>query len=188
MLAGPLRGALRNSNVGRPPNGSHCIIHHRHKAEAKQHCWSATITRSSFANFVWIAKAGGLPWTHVAHHRHFVPEHLSPTDDDLSALAASGIGRVSGKAGKTVSKIYAIFDERRLLSGHMFCNADLSNWHFFYFDQRDFADDNNHWEGGSHIHFINKLWPNRTAELVWKEFCTGKPHMRGALHIRYNRD
>jgi hypothetical protein len=90
---------------------------------------------------------------------------------------------------KTANKIHAMFGDRRLLSGHMFFNADLSDWHFFYFDQRDFATRNNHWKEGPHIHFINRLWPNRTAQSVWEEFCSSpNPLIRDALHIRFNRN
>src|SRR5262249_14535351 len=88
---------------------------------------------------------------------------------------------------KTANKISAIFDDRRLLSGHIFFTPDKSEWHFFYFDQRDFAERGNHWQGGSHIHLINYLWPDRTADATWKEFCIGNPQMRGALHVRFQR-
>lgn len=92
-------------------------------------------------------------------------------------------------AQKTANKIYATFDHRRFLSGHMFFSADLLDWHFFYFDQRDFAVRNNHWKEGPHIHFINRLWPNRSAESVWDEFCSSpNPLVRGAVHIRFRRD
>jgi hypothetical protein len=102
-------------------------------------------------------------------------------------MATNGPGFAKPEAAKALNKISAVFDKRRLLAGHMFFNADQSDWHFFYFDQRDYVDRNNHWEGGSHIHFINWLWPNRTAESVWEEFRSGKRQMRGALHIRFDR-
>jgi hypothetical protein len=82
---------------------------------------------------------------------------------------------------------HAIFEERRMLSGHLFFTPDLAQWHLFYFDQRDFAERKNHWEGGSHIHLINHLWPGRTAQAVWDQFCTGNPQMTNALHIKFFR-
>ena len=85
-------------------------------------------------------------------------------------------------------KISSIFDERRLLSGHLLFNADSSNWHLLYFDQRDMARQNNHWEAGSHIHLINHLWPKWTAQTIWDEFRTGNPMMKGALHLKYAED
>lgn len=78
-----------------------------------------------------------------------------------------------------------MLDERRLVNGHMFFTPDQSNWHFFYFDQRDIDRYNNHWIHGPHVHYLNYLWPRRTAESVWTEFVSGNPSMKGALHIRY---
>jgi hypothetical protein len=131
--------------------------------------------------------AGVFPWQHQRHHRDFMPEHLALSPDDLGAFAANGVGLLKPRAKKTANKFAAIFEERRLLSGHIFYTPDHSEWHLFYFDQRDFAERHNHWEGGSHIHLINHLWPGRTAEGVWEEFRTGNPQMGGALHIRFQR-
>jgi len=157
------------------------------KSQLKQHCRSITILQEDLANLIFACMGQGMPWSHRAHHRHFQPEHLHPTSDDLAALSASGLGKMNARAQKTMNKVTALFEERRLLSGHIFFNADLSEWHLFYFDQRDFADRNNHWQGGSHIHLINHLWPGRTAQDVWNEFCTGNPQIRGALHVRFQR-
>jgi hypothetical protein len=158
------------------------------KQELKQHCRSVTIMQRDFADLILTAKTGQLPWMHRAHHRNYTPEHLTLTEKDLSALAANGVGRFKPAAQKPANKVFAMFDDRRLLSGHMFFNDDLSDWHFFYFDQRDFDRHKNHWHGGPHIHCINKLWPNRTAQSVWTEFCSSaSPQMRNALHIRYQR-
>jgi hypothetical protein len=158
------------------------------KQALKQHCRAVTIMQSDFADLILTAKTGQLPWMHRAHHRNYTPEHLALTDKDLSAIASNPVGRFKPDAQKAANKLFAMFDDRRLLSGHMFYNADLSDWHFFYFDQRDFDRRRNHWRAGPHIHFINKLWPNRTAQSVWNEFCSSpSPEMRGALHVRFHR-
>jgi hypothetical protein len=157
------------------------------KSELKKHCRSITILQGDLASLIMTAMAGALPWEHRAHHRDFQPEHLHPTDEDLAAFAANGVGTLKPRAKKMANKIAAMFEERRLLSGHIFFSPDQSQWHLFYFDQRDFAERHNHWEGGSHIHLINHLWPGRTAQDVWKEFCTGNPQMRGALHVPFQR-
>jgi hypothetical protein len=156
------------------------------KSDLKKHCRSITIFQSDLANLIWTCMGDG-PFLHQAYHRDFVPEHLVLTNDDLGAFVANGVGVMQPRAKKTANKISAMFDERRLLSGHMFLGPEQSQWHLFYFDQRDFTERNNHWEGGSHIHLINNLWPGRTAEQTWQEFRTGNPQMRGALHIRFNR-
>ena len=156
------------------------------KSDLTRHCRTVTIAKSDLASLIFATMSGRLPWEHRAHHRQFVPDHLDLTEDDRAAMATNGVGPLGPTAKKAANKIGAIFDERRLLSGHIFFNSDFSDWHFFYFDQRDMARRKNHWDGGAHIHFINKLWPNRTAQSVWEEFCMGNPQMRGALHIRFD--
>jgi hypothetical protein len=159
------------------------------KRALKQHCRRVIVLQSDLASLILTAKSGQLPWQHLSHHRNFIPEHLSLTQKDLAALASNEVGRFKPAAQKAANKINAMFDDRRLLSGHMFFKLDLSNWHFFYFDQRDFAPRKNHWKEGPHIHFINRLWPIRTAQSVWEEFCSSpSPLIRGALHIRFKRD
>jgi hypothetical protein len=159
----------------------------RKKGDLKKHCRSITIEQADLANLILACGAGLLPFLHCAHHREFLPEHLHLAESDLGALVANGAGQMQPKAKKTANKISAIFDERRLLSGHLFYTPDVTNWHLFYFDQRDFDERNNHWQGGSHIHLINHLWPNRSAQEAWDEFCTGNPQMRGALHVKFRR-
>lgn len=157
------------------------------KSKLKHHCRSITILQRDLAGLIFACMGDDMPWSHRAHHREFVPEHLHLTDDDLGAFAANGVGKMTPRAQKTANKISAIFDDRRLLSGHIFFTPDQSQWHLFYFDQRDFSERKNHWQGGSHIHLINHLWPARTAQEVWNEFCNGNPEMKGALHIRFKR-
>ena len=155
--------------------------------DLKKHCRTATISEAELANFIiWCQDAAaGSPFLHTAHHRHFIPEHLGLSDSDLAALATNGVGKFKPAAQKAANKVAATFDERRLLSGHLFWNEQA--WHFFYYDNRDRDEYKNHWIGGPHIHLINHLWPNRTAETVWEQFCNGNPNMKGALHIRLIR-
>jgi hypothetical protein len=157
------------------------------KHTLKQHCRVVTITQADLISLIMTAKAGQLPWYHLAHHRNFVPEHLSLTEKDLVALASNEVGRPKPAAQKTANKIATMFDQQRRLSGHMFFNEELSDWHFFYIDHRAIAP-KNHWHGGSHIHFINKLWPDRNAQSVWKDFCTSaKPKINSGFHVRFKR-
>lgn len=154
--------------------------------DLKKHCHGSVISHPDLANFIMWCKSGGAPFLHSAYHRRFVPEHLHLSDSDLAALAANGVGRFGPAAQKTANKVYATFDERRMLSGHLFWDA--RTWHFFYFDNRDQDRHRNHWEGGPHIHLINHLWPNQSADAVWDQFCKGNPVMKGALHIRFERN
>jgi hypothetical protein len=155
------------------------------KSELRKRSRAIVITKAALADLVLGSMGGLTPWNHRRHHREFVPSHLVLTEDDKAAFVANGVGPAVGGARKFINKISAIFDERRLLSGHLFFTSDFSNWHLLYFDQRDTALNGNHWEGGSHIHLINHLWPKWTAQTIWEEFCTGNPQMKGTLHLRF---
>jgi hypothetical protein len=158
------------------------------KSELKKHCRSIIVTQRALSNLILGCDMGQMPpWGHQRHHRDFVPEHLELTEADRLALVGNGVGEMKPPAQKAVNKIGEIFDKRRMLSGHIFFTPDLAYWHLFYFDQRDFVERNNHFKGGSHIHLINYLWPNLTAQGVWDQFCTGNPNMSGSLHVRFQR-
>jgi hypothetical protein len=158
------------------------------KSELKKHCRSIIITQGALANLILGCACGVIPpWQHQRHHRDFVPNDLEPTQADRLALVSGDVGEMKPLAQKAAKKISEIFDKRRLLSGHMFFSPDLSRWHLFYFDQRDYVERGNHWKHGSHIHLINYLWPRLTAQGVWDQFRTGNPEMSGALHIRFQR-
>ncbi len=151
--------------------------------ELKKHCASASLTRSDLANYILWCKTPRSPFLHFPCHRSFTPGHLHLSDTDLAALASNGVGKMKPSAQKAANKIYATFEERRMLSGHLF--QGVWQWHFIYFDNRDTDRHKNHWKGGPHLHLINWLMPNRTPEDVWKQFRTGTPNMKGALHLRF---
>ena len=156
------------------------------KAELTKHCRTATIYRRDFANFIIACEAGILPWQHRISHRDFTPEHLTLSDEDLEALASSKVGPAEGRTKTAINKVFQTFGQRRLLVGHIFYNADLSDWHFLYFDQRDTAKRGNHWTAGSHVHIINRLWPAWNAESLWRKFLSGNVRLDDSLHIRFS--
>lgn len=156
------------------------------KSELVKHCKEITIHSSDFATTVFACDAGAMPWLHKISYRDFVPEHLKPTDKLGKALAGQGIGPLNDEARKEFVKIEQLFKDRRYLVGHIFYKHDLSQWHFFYFDQRDFDTRNNHWEHGAHIHLLNHLWPNLKADTLWQTFNAGNPKLSGSLHIRFS--
>src|SRR6476646_2473824 len=69
----------------------------------KKHCRGAIISESELANFIMWCKSDG-PFLHSAHHRQFVPEHLTLSDSDLAALAANGVGRFKPAAQKVANR------------------------------------------------------------------------------------
>jgi hypothetical protein len=164
------------------------IVNARRKGDLRKLCRLATITDDAFANFILSAELGLLPWAHSISAHDFISPELHPSEEELRAVVKSRVGTAEGKAAKALSKFGQMFKQRRLLVGHMFYNEDLTNWHFFYFDQRDLDVRNNHWEHGSHIHLINHLWPDELAGDVWSNFNSGNVQMTGSLHIQFERD
>ena len=156
------------------------------KRELEKYCRDVVIYSSDFADFIITCELTGLPFRHQIHYRDHVPQHLNPTDEDLAALEANPVGPLLPSAQKTVRKIGQIFRDRRYLVGHIFYVPDLSEWHFFQFDQRDLEDERaNHWKEGAHVHFLNWLWPNYEVKTLWANFTSGKVKMNDSLHVKY---
>lgn len=153
--------------------------------DLKRHCSKAVVKKTDLAEFIMaLSTNSNLRLQHFRYHQTFVPDHLHLTATDMSALATNGVGKMSLAAQKTANKIHATFEERRMLSGHMFLG--LGHWHFLYFDNRDVEDRGNHWIAGSHIHLISWLTTKRECAEIWQEFTEGNPRMKGALHIRFD--
>jgi len=155
------------------------------KKDLEKHCKDTTIHQADFVAFIWACEDNKLPWKHQILSRSFAPKHLEPTKEDFLALFANGVGELKGKAAKVVKKTQQLFVDRRYLVGHIFYNHDFSNWHFLYFDQRDFEAFGNHWEHGPHIHLLNHLWPNLDGQILWESFSSGNVKLNGSLHIRF---
>lgn len=91
---------------------------------------------------------------------------------------------LAGDALKFITKITEGLEERRYLVAHVFFNAE--KWHLFYFDQKDFGHlRKQHWKEGTHIHFVNYLWPQYSIERLWEVFNARDASVGGKLHIRY---
>jgi|ERR1700739_3680722 len=56
---------------------------------------------------------------------------------------------------------------------------------FFCFDQRDLQFEGNHWEKGSHVHFVNWLWPNLSSQSVWSNFVNNDQRPGSSVHLRF---
>jgi hypothetical protein len=159
------------------------------KRELERYCRITIISKSDFANLVLACDISGEPFLHRISFRDIVPEHLNLSDADHKALADNGVGPLGPEAAKAVRKMFQIFEERRYLVGHMFHNRDLSKWHFFCFDQRDLEERRpNHWKEGSHVHFMNWLWPNQDAKTVWSEFVSGNYKPGSSIHLRFSHE
>jgi hypothetical protein len=151
------------------------------KKELVKHAKDLVITKHDFARLVQACEFSDIGYLHRIHQRDIIPEQLRIQKGECGLLLDPT------KNQKAATKILQVFRDRRFLVGHIFYTADLVRWHFFYFDQRDLGADPEqvHWRDGSHIHFINHLWPNFTAQGIWDRFLTKDPLVSGSLHIHY---
>jgi hypothetical protein len=157
------------------------------KKELEKYCRDLVVHQEDLVNFILTCEIRQGPFLHLIHYGDHQPEEAQLTDDDLAALAKSQVGPLDPGAQKTVNKIGHLFRVRRYLVGHIFYTPDLSEWHFFQFDQRDLEDTRpNHWKEGAHMHFINWLWPNRDAKTLWEDFTSGKAKTNDSLHVRFS--
>jgi hypothetical protein len=155
------------------------------KRDLEKYARDLIVHKPDFALFIMARSVAGEPFRHFRHHREFVPPHLHPTAKDRAAMATAKVGKMEPDVAKAFGKMTQIFKDRRLLSGHLFVDPHSPRWHFFYFDQRDLDVADPHWDRGAHIHFVNWLWPKRSARGIWEEFTSDKPMVKGALHLRY---
>jgi hypothetical protein len=156
------------------------------KSDLVRHCKDLTISSDDFFKLVLACEMWGVPFLHAITHKDKVPPHLVPKDSEIEALQNTPAGSLlTGGAAKAISKLAQAFEDRRYLVGHIFFTPDKSKWHFFCFDQRDLNTKGNHWEQGSHVHFINWLWPNFTADTVWQNFTTDDDRPGSDLHLRF---
>ena len=152
------------------------------KSVLKKFCKEITITQDDLISLIFNSSTIG--YLHARKHHEFVPKHLPPKDNESKALAGASVGqKLTGDAMKYLNKVSQIFRERRLLSAHVFYNN--TKWHLFYFDLDDIDEGDNHWTHGSHIHFVNYLWPNLDINNLCGLFDKAESRAAGKLHIRY---
>jgi hypothetical protein len=155
------------------------------KRELERYCRGTVISRSDFADLILACDLQGVPFLHNIFYRDIVPKHSHPSDSERKGLADNGVGPLGPEAAKAIRKVFQLFEERRYLVGHMFYIPDLSRWHFFCFDQRDLEERRpNHWKEGSHVHFMNWLWPKQDAQSVWSNFVKGNYRPGNSIHLR----
>jgi len=154
------------------------------KSVLSKYCKNLSIHGNDFADLISWADERNPIYRHKIYYREIVPDDLQPLLNSLPNVQYDKINAL--QQSNLLRKLAQVVKVRRQLVGHMFHNRDVTLWHFFYFDQRDTLENGNHWEHGSHVHFINYLWPNRDAVYILKEFLEEKPFIRGSLHIRFS--
>lgn len=170
------------------PQGLLTLFTFDNKKALKRFAERLVIHQADFVALILEASSGTFPLRYRAHHSQREPKHLHPTEEDRQALGENGIGPLKPAARKTLNKFVQMLRDRQHLSGHMFYTGNLHEWHFICFDQRDLAEnlDRNHWTGGSHVHFINWLWPNIDPHEMWRRFVEDGEKPNSTLHIRHD--
>ena len=130
-----------------------------------------------------------MPYRYANHFSDKVAVTLYPNAAEREALETNGIGKLHSKnAKKFATKIFQLFDERRVFAAHLFFTPDHRYWHLFYFDNRDITELNNHWKYGPHIHYISDLWPQVRFDQMWAKVQREDATFPNKLHLRYRED
>jgi hypothetical protein len=152
------------------------------KSELEKYAKKIQILSEDFCTLILNAEAIG--YCHQRKSHEFRPQGLEIMPGEVQRAFSTTYGKkIPPEARKVISKFNQIFEQRRLLTSHFFFNS--TKWHLFYFDQRDYNHDANHWKFGSHIHFVNHLWPNFDPKDLWEEFDKANATVGGKLHISY---
>lgn len=154
------------------------------KAALERHCKDLVVYSTDFVGLLLGARAGVLEsYKYACHFDQRTPTHLLPTDEELGAMSQAKVGPAVGKAKKAITKMWQSLEERRVLAAHLIYTPCHRYWHLFYFDQRDRAEDSNHWVQGPHIHYSSNLYATGSALAIWE----GVLAMRfpKSLHLRY---
>jgi hypothetical protein len=155
------------------------------KTDLVKHCKSLKIHMDDFVNLIDVCDSYGIGLKHRTYQKDIMPQHLDPNKNNFGSFLNKQISGTDQER-KIFIKMHQLFRERRYLVAHVFyIPPGLKYWHFFYFDQRDIIEKDNHWLYGPHIHFINYLWPEYTARSIWNQFMTVKSKLNGALHIQW---
>jgi hypothetical protein len=156
------------------------------RKDLERYCRDLTIRSDDFFALVLTCEYSSEPFVHEISHRDKVPTHLVPSDSEIEALKSTPAGTLlSGDAAKAARKMSQSLEDRRYLVGHMFFTPDYTKWHFFCVDQRDLESTGNHWKEGSHVHFVNWLWPGQDAKSEWSTFVTEDDRPARAIHLRF---
>jgi hypothetical protein len=90
-----------------------------------------------------------------------------PQSSEVEAFRDLPLDRQLKGLEKLKRKISEYSRRSRYLSAYAFVSS--KQWHVFYFDQRDIEiGGDNQFKKGSHIHFVNSLWPRYTFDQVWR--------------------
>jgi len=163
------------------------LINAPDKREAKKICRDLAVESQDLFELIIAGRHGLLqPYRYACHFSDYTPEHVVPTEEQMTALSHHGPGVFTGKAKTAVNKLFQTIKDRRMFAAHLFYLPEQDYWSLFYFDQRDRSEFDNHWSvGGPHIHYACEAFTRDTMQLMWQKICQIPPEPPGAEHIRY---
>ncbi len=145
------------------------------KSQVKKHC--RTLQISEYDLFVLIHNCCQIDFKHLSKFPEYVPDHLEITEDDRENMK-------TGKPKTFTKKVHSTMLERRHISVHFFERG--LEWHCFYFSYDDIkSNEGNHWEYGSHLHYVSHLWPEYSKDQVLTQFDKRSTDISGNFHIRF---
>jgi len=165
------------------PESLRALFQLNKKADVERYASQLTITDEELCDL--ISGCGELGYTHDVQFKEFSPAHLEVTAESFRQAARSND---DGQRAKLFNKIRAGFEERKVAAAHMFYNGE-GLWHLFYFSCKETdEEENNHWAHGTHVHFVNYLWPGIDPSNFWENFGENRQiRVAGPCHIRFQR-
>lgn len=143
-----------------------------HTKKSKLVAYSKRITISEQELFLLIHNCGQIGYKHRSKFLEYVPKNRMLTKSDRTYMRDK-------EPKKFISKIRAIFEERKNYMIHLFESAE--KWHCFYYTYKDMEPVS--WKHGPHLHFVNYLWPEYGKRQVWESFDKRQHKIEG-IHIR----
>lgn len=157
------------------------------KSKLDKICREGFVSSSDLYSLIVASKAEKSSWYHFRKHFHYVPAARELTETDLENLAQNKDTRLVGKALASLNKLYALIDERRCLSLHLFVHRIDASWHILFFDQKDTDERRNHWKEGPHLHLVNYLTYFQNPFDLWDSIVSASERPKSKFHIRYER-
>jgi len=160
------------------------------KKQVEKVCSELTIKSEDIVYLVSLSEANIIefPYLHASKFLEEVPANVHLTKKNIEAIKNNGRGELKRDARKAVKKMFQAPIQVKRTMAHMFYRCDHKFWHFLYFDLKDIAKSGNHWDYGSHIHYVSWLWPNLECQDVWSAYCqNGKKDIGGSKHIKFKR-
>lgn len=156
----------------------------KRKRDVERIAQEITIESSEFHDFLINCRMMGLS-RHSTFH-HFEPEQRVLTEEERASFLAARnapVAPASVAEEKVSAKVQQLFVERLHRSVHLFTSAN--EWHCFFFSFEDISDEENHWSGGSHVHFVSHVFDSRLKKkAAWKALAERR-HSIPTVHLRY---